>query len=38
MLTAFNSLWGDRAEEGFHFQFYISEKAQPAGMRTAFVE
>ena len=37
VLTAL-SVWGDRAEQGFHFQFSISEEARPAGMRTGYVQ
>ena len=36
VLTAL-SVWGDRAEQGFLFQFSISEEARPAGMRTSYV-
>ena len=35
VLTAL-SICGDRAEQGFHFQFSISEEARPAGMRTGY--
>ena len=35
VLTAL-SVWGDRAKQGFHFQFSISEEARPAGMRTGY--
>ena len=28
---------GDRAEQGFHFQFSIFEETRPAGMRTGYV-
>ena len=35
VLTAL-SVWGYRAEQGFHFQLSILQEAWPAGMRTGY--